>query len=1080
MKKEILNADLKPNESLQQITDKFIVLMQSALPELRTEEDLRITTEKILEPILRSIGIETKPRYERLHQEAKTVYRGRPDAVHGKVIIEYEEPNSFSFKRKVHVAYEQLVGYIMAESYEKESHSVSPMSGFVGIGFDGGSIFFVRYQGVKDTHDKTIDKRAFVCYGPYPLNQESAQTFLMYLRSLSRLPLKAEYLVDKFGPKSKLAKDMVSGFVDALENWGNERVQVLFNEWKRLFGIVYGEHFTNQQLSETESLSRLYSVGNETDFQGLLFSIHTYFALLMKLIAAELISLRESAFSTSFSYELAHVTDEELKAKLSDIEDGGTYARRGIRNFLEGDFFSWYIDAFSPRIQEAIKEIARALSEFEPATSTINPEFTRDLLKKLYQGLIPQEVRHKLGEYYTPDWLAELVLNEVGYKGDTSKRLLDPACGSGTFLVLAIQKAKDYSLKQRKHKATIAREILENIFGFDLNPLAVIAARTNYLFALGNLIDKLDSLEIPIYLADSVLWPEKAGQMQLYDSTETYTKIQTSIGYFHVPNVWIKERFLMRVAAPLVEELSKKGYSTSEAMKALEKEHLVPSSSNLAIQNFYEEIVKLEKEGKNGIWARLLKNSFVPTIAGKFDFVVGNPPWIRWGYLSKDYREATLPLWKEYGLFSLKGHAARLGGGEKDFSMLFTYVAADYYLKNDGKLGFLVTQEVFKSKGAGEGFRRFKLGQKTPLCVLKAHDLVSVKPFESAANKTAVIILKKGHETSYPLPYTVWERKTGIGKIPTDITLKEALAYLQKKKLMAKPIGKYESSWQTINKHHKASAIMGNNFYKARIGARIEPYGVFWLELKQVLSDGSLLVSNLADMGKTKVPKIEERIESDLVFPLVRGADINRWNAVPKLYGIVTQDISTRAGHLEEKVKSKWPRTYSYLLRFKQILLERAAYKKYYADEGGPFYSQYNIADYTFSRYKVVWKRMATDIIAAVISQWKTPLGYKIIIPTDTTSIFSTNSEDEAHYLCAIINSSIVREFIKSYSSAGRGFGTPSVMEHIGIPQFDPGNTMHIKLSDISKILHKSKNKTNEVTKLERELNILVNKLFNN
>ena len=78
--------------------------------------------------------------------------------------------------------------------------------------------------------------------------------------------------------------------------------------------------------------------------------------------------------------------------------------------------------------------------------------------------------------------------------------------------------------------------------------------------------------------------------------------------------------------------------------------------------------------------------------------------------------------------------------------MLFVYASADYYLKDNGKLGFLITQEVFKSKGAGEGFRRFQLGEKKYLQVLKALDLVSVQPFEGAANKTAGIILSNKNQ----------------------------------------------------------------------------------------------------------------------------------------------------------------------------------------------------------------------------------------------------------------------------------------------------------------------------------------------
>jgi hypothetical protein len=97
----------------------------------------------------------------------------------------------------------------------------------------------------------------------------------------------------------------------------------------------------------------------------------------------------------------------------------------------------------------------------------------------------------------------------------------------------------------------------------------------------------------------------------------------------------------------------------------------------------------------------------------------------------------------------------------------------------------------------------------------------------------------------------------------------------------------------------------------------------------------------------------------------------------------------------------------------------------------------FGIGPYTVARYRVVWKRMAGDLVAAVISQHKTPFGFKTVIATDTTSLFATEHEQEAHYLCAIVNSKPVREFIKSFSSAGRGFGTPSVMENVGIPQFD-------------------------------------------
>ncbi|MCX5641781.1 MAG: N-6 DNA methylase, partial [Candidatus Omnitrophica bacterium] len=810
--------------SLSGLADNLVAETGKIVRQTKTEEELKIGFEKILDPILKS-PIRIHSRYERASAEAKTVFRGRPDAVHGQLIIEYESPGSFSSKGNVEHAYQQLTNYLSAES--RDSKIAQP----VGVGFDGESIFFVQFHAAEI---KAGGKTNFVRRGPYPFNSESARTFLIYLRALARLPLTAENLAAKFGPKSELAPKTVSAFADALEHWGNERVSVFFNEWKRLFGIVYGEQFNAHQEKEAVALSTLYKVGQETDFQELLFSVHTYFAFLMKLIAAELLTLRETTFNSSFTAELTHASKDGLTAKLSDIEDGGIYARRGITNFLEGDFFRWYLDAWSPRLEEAVRDVTRALSEFEPATSTLNPNSTRDLIKKLYQYLVPQEVRHRLGEYYTPDWLAEMVLNETGYNGDTKKRVLDPACGSGTFLVLAIQRAKEYGSKKNRPPLETAKNIIANIWGFDLNPLAVIASRTNYLFALGDLANELQGFEIPIYLTDSVLTPT----MTTTDIFGKFLEVSTSVAKFRIPAEWVKnEGFLLNRAAPLIEEMAKNRYSVGEALKRFKKEGLVIFDNQNIVIDFYTQILKLEKENKNGIWARFLKNAFAPMAAGTFDFVVGNPPWIHWDYLSQEYRNATLQLWKDYGLFSLKGFQARLGGGKKDFSMLFVYASADYYLNDDSKLAFLITQSVFKSKGAAEGFRRFQLGDKKYLKVLKTHDLVSIQPFEGATNKTAIIILKKGKITEYPIPYIVWDKKKGVGKIATDKLLDTVLPFLQKKKYVAKPIGSTVGPWQTQPAELEGlSGVEGKNYYKAILGANPDPYGIFLLEIKQVLS----------------------------------------------------------------------------------------------------------------------------------------------------------------------------------------------------------------------------------------------------
>ena len=380
----------------------------------------------------------------------------------------------------------------------------------------------------------------------------------------------------------------------------------------------------------------------------------------------------------------------------------------GINNFLEGDFFGWYLHAWNEKTARGIQDLARALTDFEPATGTLEPEYTRDLLKKLYQYLVPRKLRHDLGEYYTPDWVAERLLNQVGYTGDLESRLIDPGCGSGTFLVLALRRLRRAASDRLVDHADLLSAALRNIVGFDLNPLSVIAARTNYLLALGDLLRfRRTPIDLPVYMCDSILTPGKTA-----DVFGTSYRLKTVVGPFDIPGETVAAAE-MGILSSLLDDCVRADYSPGEfAARAREALTVNNQETERGLDALFRRLLSLAKEGRDGLWARLLKNAFAPVLLGKFDFVVGNPPWVNWESLSQEYRDATKSLWVEYGLFSLKGHAARLGGGKKDLSMLFAYVASDNYLKPGGKLGFVITQTVFKTKGAGDGFRRFQLAAR--------------------------------------------------------------------------------------------------------------------------------------------------------------------------------------------------------------------------------------------------------------------------------------------------------------------------------------------------------------------------------
>lgn len=140
--------------------------------------------------------------------------------------------------------------------------------------------------------------------------------------------------------------------------------------------------------------------------------MHTYFALLIKFIPLLALSRFVSPFGGGPNLiTLSQLESEELKARLAEMERGGLFRTLGIRNFLEADFFGWYLYTWSPEIEGAVGLLLERLAVYDPGTLEASPEQAQDLLKILYHNLMPRELRHDLGEYYTPDWLAQRVLD---------------------------------------------------------------------------------------------------------------------------------------------------------------------------------------------------------------------------------------------------------------------------------------------------------------------------------------------------------------------------------------------------------------------------------------------------------------------------------------------------------------------------------------------------------------------------------------------------------------------------------------------------------------------------------------------
>ena len=1099
----------KKKEYWQINTQKMAQQIKEVAKVCQKEEDLKMRLEPILQKAFKLIGIDIKNVH---YEKSSTSYKGRTDAVYGYLTIEYKKPGTLSRKTGVRRTIRQIQNYLVGQATEFGTQKEDFLEKAIGVALDGNSIMFVKFSKVPSLLQTPVPigktqmdffpqievKRGFQILGPYAITQASLANLLIYARASARRPLTAKDLAGVYGPECSIARQAVSELYSAViraqRRQTPSRIKTFFTEWDRIFGVVYGQEIEKAEKSAAET-AKLYQLPAGSRLKQLLFAIHTYYAFLMKMIAYVLVAMQRESAVESFVEGLSYLDDRQLFDKLTRLESGLDFVEQGINNFLEADFFSWYLDAWSPEIANVFRGIVRAFSEFEPATPILEPEWTKDLLQKLYEVIVPKKLRHDLGEYYTPDWLAGYLIDKSGYEGSPGVRFLDPACGSGTFLVQAINKViKNIKSQKRVHIKELANHILNNIVGFDLNPLAVLASRTNYLIAFSKFIPYIRPITIPVYLCDSILAPsryEEEGQLPYHRDTLVF---RTTKGEYIFP-ICMRSRnqidkFTAEVDLALRSKLMAEAFG--ERLKAVFR---LSEKENGLLINVYEQIKKLEDAGENGIWARYIKNAFAPVYVGKFDYVIGNPPWVRWDFLSDDYRARTLKLWQKYGLFSLKGYETRLGGGKKDFSMLFTYVCADNYLKDNGILGFVITIEVFKSKGAGEGFRRFVLKNKRePLKVLLMEDMVDLKPFQ-AANKTSIFLLRKNRKTKYPIPVVEWKRKKGIGRVRPDWTLEQVLRNTTQRKLKAIPVNlkKETSAWQTatLSDLQIFSKLKGRNPYKAHLGVNADPYGIFWMTVEQVRPDGKLVIQNLYGRGKSKIKSVKTSIESELIYPAVTGEDITRFGIKSHFYILISQDPIKRRGYDENYLSSKYPLTYAYLVQFKNFLLKRALFKKYFCKDVkvddkridkipfAPFYSQFNISEDTFARYRVTWKRLSQKMICVVLSNVKTDFGIKPVVSTTVTSFIPTSNKSEAHYLCAILNSEIVNNFIKSFSAAGRGFGTPSVMENLAIPKYNETNGIHRKLAELSEKAHNLVKAGKDIHSIEEEINQYVKKLWN-
>ncbi len=352
-----------------------------------------------------------------------------------------------------------------------------------------------------------------------------------------------------------------------------------------------------------------------------------------------------------------------------------------------------------------------------------------------------------------------------------------------------------------------------------------------------------------------------------------------------------------------------------------------------------------------------------------------------------------------------------------------------------------MTQTPFQSKGAGDGFRRFRLGESGAwLRVVQVHDMADFQPFFGAANWTSTVILEKGSPTVYPVPYVRWSLRTGAsmrggqsqlasdkdGTVPSGSAGSGRLEF-RLRRCEAQPIDpeRPNSPWlvRPQGLGQAVDRLVGPSDYQAHLGANSGgANGVYWVRVLGP-DEGGVRIQNGVGRAKRRVETVEHVVERELLYPLLRWGDVARYRAVCSSHLLLAQDVETRRGIEATTLSAKYPNAGRYLRRFQTMLEGRAAYRRYQQDAA--FWSMYDVGPYTVAPIKVVWRRMDRRINAAVAGPIDDPwLGPRPVIPQETCVLIPAATLDEAHYLCAAMNSSVVSYLVRAHSvRGGKGFG---------------------------------------------------------
>ena len=717
---------------------------------------------------------------------------------------------------------------------------------------------------------------------------------------------------------------------------------------------------------------------------------------------------------------------EELSP--ATLLSGDQFSIAGLHGVVDRDFFDWVLEV--PGGEGFVTALARRLSRFDWSA------VEHDVLKVLYESVISAETRKALGEYYTPDWLAHRVVSDV-ITDPLNQRVLDPSCGSGTFVFYAVRRfltAADQAGMPLKDAMAL---VSSRVMGIDLHPVAVALARVTYLLALGR--DRLNApgrgdLSVPIYLGDSLGWDQREDLMSV-----DHLVIPTEVGDQLLSGDLRFAEHLLEDSATfdaLVQALvDESGRAAGKGVNALSTgtiRRLALAEADLpALNANFVRLKQLHEANRNHIWSYYIRNvsrpAWLARLENRVDILVGNPPWLSYRHMTTSMQKRFKTLAKDRGFWHNETTATH-----QDLAGLFVARAVERYLKSGGQLAFVVPNSVIDRDYWG-GFRAGTFDGAN-VAFGPSWDLRRIRP-HLFPRGSAVIFGRRGASAGQmPGHALIW-----TGRAPhRHSAIEQPLLLRQAVEDLAISAGDEERS--PYGPKFSQGAILVPRFMFRVNETAASSLGV---------SSGRVNVRSLRSSTEKapwkELADLTGSVESEFVWPTLLGEQLLPYRLTEPEKFVIPLTLRGEVLSGDSPKIDAYPGLAAWVRSTEALWDQHRVSKMSLAeqiDHMGKLTQQIPVP-----KLRVVYPASGMHLAGAIVDDPRVIIDSKLYWA-------SVSSLREAHYLVGVLNAPITTVMVRPLMSYGKD--ERDIHKHVWklpIPQFDPEDELHSSIAQLSQEL---------------------------